>query len=120
MRPTALQIAKPHPGYLDVFPFPTMRDKLIELMSSESTLFDEDELWKDIENDGLICWGTAGANGVAAPGGGGAPWDSRSWEAPLWFLTKWSWIVGGEDSELAISSEWWRNMRGVGQGFSFG
>jgi len=119
LRPTRIQITTPHPGYVDALPFPSVRSRIIELMANDPPLFDEEELWRDIEAGGLMCWGSIAVRRGQASVAGGAPWDSRSWEAKTWFLAKWSFIVGGEDGELGKASEWWREMRGVGQGFSF-
>jgi hypothetical protein len=119
LRPTKEQITISHPAYIDALPFPQMRSRIIELSSHEPPLINDDELWDDLENGGLTCWGSISVRPGVAPSGGGAPWDSRSWEAKTWFLAKWSFIIGGDDSDLSRSSEWWREMRGVGQGFSF-
>jgi Domain of unknown function (DUF3425) len=119
LRPTRIQITTPHPGYVDVLPFPSVRSRIIELLANDPPLFDEDEFWRDIEAGGLMCWGSIAVRRGTRSTAGGAPWDSRSWEAKTWFLAKWSFIVGGEDGELGRASEWWREMRGVGQGFSF-
>lgn len=119
LRPTKAQIIIPHAGYIDIIPFPDVRSRIIELAAHDPPLFDEDEFWSDIETGGLMCWGSISARPGSMPTAGGAPWDSRSWEAKTWFLAKWSFVVGGEEGELSRSSSWWRDMRGVGQGFSF-
>jgi hypothetical protein len=119
LRPTKEQITARHPAYLDALPFPYMRARLIELTAKDPPMFDQNEMMMDLANGGLICWGSISMRPGGAPLGGGAPWDSRSWEAKTWFLAKWSFIVGGDDSELSRSSEWWREMRGVGQGIGF-
>jgi Domain of unknown function (DUF3425) len=119
LRPTKEQITTPHPGYIDVLPFPEVRSRIIELLANDPPLFDEDEFWHDIENDALMCWGSISLRPGNHSSPGGAPWDARSWEAKTWFLAKWSFVVGGEDGELSRSSSWWREMRGVSQGFSF-
>jgi hypothetical protein len=119
LRPTREQITISHPAYLDALPFPCMRARLIELSATDSPMFDQNEMMMDLAGGGLVCWGSVSTRPGAAPAGGGAPWDSRSWEAKTWFLAKWSFIVGGDDSELSRSSEWWREMRGIGQGVGF-
>jgi len=120
LRPTVAQVTIPHHPYLDVFPFPEVRSRIIELTACDPPLLDEDAFWADSFNNGIVCWGSISTGGgVAPPEGGGAPWDTRSWEAKQWFLTKWSFVVGGDEGELARTSKWWRQMRGVGQGFSF-
>jgi Domain of unknown function (DUF3425) len=120
LRPTKEQIMMRHPGYLDILPFPDIRSRILEITENNPAAFDEDEFWKDIEEEGgLTCWGSIQARPGQSPTGCGAPWDGRSWEAKIWFLTKWSFIVGDDESSLSRSSQWWREMRGVGQGFSF-
>jgi hypothetical protein len=118
LKPNFDQVTKSHHPSIDLLPFPDARSRLIELTACDPPLIDEDEFWNDCINDGLVCWGSMAPSNGIAPAGGGAPWDSRSWEAKRWFLNKWSFVVGGDDGDLGRSSEWWRAMRGVGQGFS--
>jgi Domain of unknown function (DUF3425) len=118
LKPNVDQVTKSHHPVIDLLPFPDMRSRLIELTACDPPLIDEDEFWDDCHNEGLVCWGSIAPSNGIAPAGGGAPWDSRSWEGKRWFLTKWSFVVGGDDGDLGRSSEWWRAMRGVGQGFS--
>lgn len=117
LRPTKTQITRKHPAYLDVLPFPDLRDRLIELTTHDPPLLDEEEFLRDATSGGVVCWGSSGGVGQS-PAGGGAPWDSRSWEAKTWFLNKWNWLIG-EESDLARNSAWWRTMRGHQQGISF-
>ena len=119
LRPTKEQITISHPSYVDCLPFPEVRSRIIELLAHDPPLFDEDEFWHDVEKDALMCWGSISVRPGNHTAAGGAPWDARSWEAKTWFLAKWSFVVGGEDGELSRSSAWWREMRGVSQGFSF-
>jgi hypothetical protein len=119
LRPTREQITVRHPAHLDALPFPYMRARVIELSAKTPPLFDQNEMFMDLISGGLVCWGSISMRPGASPSGGGAPWDSRSWEAKTWFLAKWSFIVGGDDSELSRSSEWWREMRGVGHEIGF-
>jgi len=118
LRPTISQVTIPHHPCIDVFPFSEVRSRVIELTTCDSPLIDEDAFWADCFNEGIVCWGSISPRTGVAPFGGGAPWDSRSWEAKKWFLTKWSFVVGGNEGKLARTSAWWRDMRGVGQGFS--
>lgn len=112
LRPTRAQILVPHHPYIDVLPFPTMRDRLIDAVAREPPLIDEDELCDDLEKEGIIFWGLTSPARRESPSGNGVPWDSRSYEARPWFLRKWKHIIGGEDGELWRSSNWWREMRG--------
>jgi hypothetical protein len=101
--PTALQRNVPHHPYIDLFPFPPMRDFLLQFGDS----IDEDLLCADFagenlhsdfgEHTGLIVWGE--------------PWDPHSWEIaePLW--KKWSWVLRG-CSEILEATNYWRQRRG--------
>jgi hypothetical protein len=117
LRPTRAQIMRKHPAYLDVLPFPELRDRLIELLTHDPPLMDEEEFLRDVEAGGVVCWGSTAAGGQG-PAGCGAPWDARSGEAKTWFLNKWNWLIPDE-SDLARNSAWWRTMRGHQQGVSF-
>ena len=112
MRPTREQITTMHRPVIDVLPFPTLRKNLIK----SGDAVDEDELYHDLLN-GLVCWGGAGVGRkdmdcFSGQMSTGTPWDSRSWEARIWFLQKYWALLGGEEGELVRQSEWWRNMRG--------
>jgi Domain of unknown function (DUF3425) len=111
LRPCATQLVYRHHPYIDVLPFPTFRERLIKLACAEEPMIDEDELCKDLENDGLIYWGSSLGGGSAATGSG-APWDVRSWEAQDWFMKKWWILVGGAEGEIYKQTQWWCEMRG--------
>jgi hypothetical protein len=111
LRPCATQLMYRHHPYIDVLPFPTFRERLIKLACAEEPMIDEDELCKDLENDGLICWGSSLGGGSAAMGSG-APWDIRSWEAQDWFMKKWWILIGGAEGEIYKQTQWWCEMRG--------
>ncbi|KAJ6112505.1 hypothetical protein N7512_007829 [Penicillium capsulatum] len=111
MRPSREQISIKHHPCVDIIPFPTLRNNLIRHQAD----IDEDEFLVDMLT-GLVCWGGAGLSRrdrqEASCISTGTPWDSRSWEAKEWFLQKYWALIGGEDSELARQTDWWRNMRG--------
>jgi hypothetical protein len=95
LRPTAAQILHRHHPWLDLIPFPSIRERALTLASLNPPLVDMQELQNDIfMNDGLFCWRSDGKRG------NGQPWDLRSWEAEPWFLNKWWMLLGGEDSEV--------------------
>ncbi|KAK4085543.1 uncharacterized protein Triagg1_533 [Trichoderma aggressivum f. europaeum] len=124
LAPTKLQMSCPHSNWIDVFPFPKMRDNLIRwenYFSHAEFLTDllgnlincmtapppktthsllgsrgEDE---DVPTDrrGLILWGE--------------PFHKDSWEVTPGFLRKWSWAVDG-CGELLESTNRWRKTRG--------
>lgn len=101
LRPTQVQLSIPHHPWLDVFPFPSMRDNLI----SSSDHFDDEDLCRDLmgfwdthdSRATLLVWGT--------------PHDPRNWEVTPGFLAKWGWLLRG-CSELMASSNRWRANRG--------
>jgi hypothetical protein len=109
LRPCVAQLLHRHDFYIDVFPFPKFRERAVSLLSLSPPAYDEMELRNDLDRDGLICWG--GALGT----GSSTPWDTRSWEAQPWFLSKWWMLTKG--SGLDEQSRWWRSIRGeeVGQ-----
>lgn len=111
LRPTAAQMVVSHHPYIDVLPFPTFRDRIIKLAYVEEPMIDEEELCRDLANDGLVCWGSSLGGGSRATGSG-APWDIRSWEAQPWFLKKWWILIGGAEGEIYKQTQWWCEMRG--------
>ena len=88
LRPTAAQIRYPHHPWIDTIPAPTLRQRLLEAISMDPPMIDWDEFCDDLENDGIVCWGSTPEN-ADLHSGSGAPWDVRSWEAQPWFLRKW-------------------------------
>ncbi|KAL2822440.1 hypothetical protein BJX63DRAFT_376533 [Aspergillus granulosus] len=101
LAPTALQCAVPHHPWVDIFPFPGMRDNLIRAGSR----LDDDEFCHDItgfwdtrrSNATLLVWGT--------------PWDARNWEVTEEFIRKWGELMAG-CPELLVSTNAWRRTRG--------
>ncbi|KAI0170370.1 hypothetical protein BJ166DRAFT_193552 [Pestalotiopsis sp. NC0098] len=105
--PTALQQTVPHGDWIDVFPCPVARDRLIRAQGA----YDEDELWADcigglyegfpddeVERRGIIAWSP--------------PWDIRGWEASEGFaLGKWRWLFQGLPGALEATNGW-RMQRG--------
>ena len=107
LSPTQLQREKPHALYIDMIPFPILRDRIITLLSMDPPAFDEDELRFDMENDGLRVWGAGVGTGKGVEG---MVRDKRNWECANWFFRKWKILVNG--SGLDEQSQWWRRMRG--------
>ncbi|KAF2676904.1 hypothetical protein K458DRAFT_492189 [Lentithecium fluviatile CBS 122367] len=107
LTPTPLQHSHPHGMYLDLIPFPIFRDRAITLLSMTPPAFDEGELRRDIEAEGLLVWGAGGGSSGSATG---LVRDRRNWECARWFARKWRLLVEG--SGLDEQTRWWRVMRG--------
>lgn len=104
LKPTPVQYEMHHHPWIDLVPFPLMRERAIRAV--HAGLLDEDELVLDlaevchrdaVHTPFLIVWGDS-----ADPGG---------WEATLPFLEKYGWLVWG-CTELFASTNKWRSRRG--------
>ncbi|KAH6874457.1 hypothetical protein B0T10DRAFT_586469 [Thelonectria olida] len=107
--PSLTQLSRPHASYLDLIVFPHFRERAILQATSSPCLLDQQELFSDMLEGGLACWGTMESGLLGR--GSGVPWDMRSWEAKPWFLKKWWFLLGGDD-EMWEASRWWWEMRG--------
>ncbi|OGM50532.1 hypothetical protein ABOM_000886 [Aspergillus bombycis] len=100
LQPTAVQSQVPHHPWLDFFPHPKMRDRLILANG-----LDDDELCVDImgfwntnrPDSSLIVWGQ--------------PWILQNWELSEGFIQKWGWATQ-DCPELLRSTNYWRSLRG--------
>ncbi|PYH34737.1 bZIP transcription factor [Aspergillus neoniger CBS 115656] len=101
LRPTALQRATPHHPWLDVFPFPSMRDNLIRAGDD----LDDDELCHDL----TASWDTRSSNATLLVWG--TPWDPGNWEVTEDFAKKWEVFLRG-CPEILRSTNSWRARRG--------
>ncbi|KAL6699716.1 hypothetical protein J3F84DRAFT_361562 [Trichoderma pleuroticola] len=109
LAPTVLQRSVPHHPWIDILPYPQMRDNLLRLESGVSTAtekrqYDADSLCHWMvgldtcqKESGLILWGD--------------PWDLASWEVTAEFLHKWGWTLEG-CTDLFWSTNHWRARRG--------
>jgi hypothetical protein len=125
LTPTSLQLSHPHSSWIDVFPFPEMRDNLIRyegyfshaefltdllgnLINCMQGACDLPRKWTNAlpgskdgddahDRRGLILWGE--------------PYQRESWEVTPGFLRKWWWVVKG-CGELVESTNRWRTVRG--------
>jgi hypothetical protein len=131
LTPTLYQQTHPHPIWINLFPFPRMRDNLIRRQGS----FDHWELLTDLIGEFLGAnqfprrqglpltinltdpephdedTVTTGRKGLIV---WGEPYDVQSWEATPGFFAKWAWAVEGCD-DLLESSNRWRSIRGEDQ-----
>jgi hypothetical protein len=101
LRPTPIQLQLPHHPWLDFFPFPRMRHRLI--LAGDS--FDDDELCHDL----MAFWDTR--NTAATLLVWGHPWDPKNWEVTERFAHKWTWMIR-DSPELLASTNFWRRTRG--------
>jgi hypothetical protein len=111
LRPSTTQFVHPHHPYLDILPFPAFRNCAIQLLQVQPRPFDPEELCRDLQNDGLICWGSTVRDGGDLTGSG-APWDIRSWEMQPWFHKKWWLLIDGVDGEMSQQTRWWSEVSG--------
>ncbi|KUJ10542.1 uncharacterized protein LY89DRAFT_656375 [Mollisia scopiformis] len=101
--PTELQRTITHHPWIDVFPFPAMRNNM--LLAEDQ--YDEMALCNDLvefctlpnEKTGLIVWKD--------------PWDPSGWEVSETFARRWTWVIKG-CRELLESTNYWRHSRGEG------
>ncbi|KAL5352849.1 hypothetical protein ACLOAV_002797 [Pseudogymnoascus australis] len=98
--PTALQKSIPHHPWLDVLPFPRMRENLI--LAGDAW---DDELCGDMTG---FFHAPSGRGGVIV---WGEPWDPRGWEATDEFVEYWGWAIEG-CREIVESTNYWRASRG--------
>lgn len=103
LRPTQLQRQVPHHPWLDLLPFPAVRDNILSLGED----YDDTSFCLDIVE---ICT-------VSADGGGtglivwGEPSNPSNWEASADLLSKWTQLFRGSH-ELFAASNHWRAIRG--------
>ncbi|PLB52107.1 hypothetical protein P170DRAFT_401977 [Aspergillus steynii IBT 23096] len=101
LRPTEVQRTVPHHPWLDFFPFPNMRDRLILAQD----VIDEDDLCHDL----MAFWDTRNTQATLLVWG--QPWEPRNWEVTEGFARKWGWLLLGSPEAL-VASDSWRRRRG--------
>ncbi|KAJ5483797.1 hypothetical protein N7530_003043 [Penicillium desertorum] len=101
LQPTRLQKSIRHHPWLDFFPFPKMRDNLIEAgddWDDEQLCHDIMGFWgKSTMDAGMLVWGE--------------PWNVQNWEVTEPFLKKWQWVVRGCPGLMDATNSW-RARRG--------
>jgi hypothetical protein len=93
IKPTLSQGIIPHKPYVDMVPWPSLRDKLLRCANT----INETEFVVDMVSQDLVIWGTR-------------PWDPRSWEVGPVFAKKWWFLM---DEDIIETSNFWRSQRGV-------
>jgi hypothetical protein len=104
LAPTPLQATELHHPWIDLLPWPVLRDRILRLCSGN--LIDEDDLCHDI-----VEFDTSQGSDKAALIVWGAPWDPKGWEASPAFLRKWGWLLEN-CAEILEATNYWREKRG--------
>jgi hypothetical protein len=96
--PTRLQCSMEHHPWVDVFPWPKMRDNMLQAFQYPEVC-DEDQLCREIVEYGdenseplLIVWGDA--------------CNPQNWEVTPEFLRKWGWLLNGCEEFLDATNRW--------------
>ncbi|KAL5419981.1 hypothetical protein PMIN03_000197 [Paraphaeosphaeria minitans] len=103
LRPTMLQFTVEHHPWIDLFPFPRLRDNIL-VATEQAMVCDEDELCHDMchysgsttPKAGLIVWGDAS--------------NPCNWEVSPEFIKRWGYLLSG-CMELMEATNHWRAMR---------
>lgn len=90
--PTVQQQLVPHKPYIDMLPWPSVRDRILRSM----TAINEAEFIQDMGSEELKVWGRA-------------PWDQMSWEVGPNFAHKWWFLM---DEKIISITNFWRSQRG--------
>lgn len=91
LMPTELQKTIPHPPFVDVIPFPGVRDRVLRSLA----VIDLEKLTIDLTGGAFKVWGSI-------------PWDGTSWEVSEEFAKKWWFLI---DGELLQATNFWRRQR---------
>jgi hypothetical protein len=90
--PTQLQNCVAHRPYVDMLPWPSLRDRLLRSI----TAINEDEFMTDMLNGSFKVWGSV-------------PWDPMGWEVGEDFATRWWFLI---DDGIIRTTNFWRAQRG--------
>lgn len=90
--PTLQQQIVPHRPYVDMLPWSSLRDKILNSL----TAIDETEFLLDMESGDLKVWGST-------------PWDPMGCEVGPEFARKWWFLM---DSGIIQTANFWRAQRG--------
>ncbi|KAH6895899.1 hypothetical protein B0T10DRAFT_479139 [Thelonectria olida] len=102
--PTELQRTVAHHAWLDLFPFPGLRDNILH--SIQSGQYDEDYLCDELCCDLMNLEAKSTASVVIW----GDSWDARGWEFSADFFDKWEMLLQG-CSEILQATNYWREKR---------
>lgn len=90
--PTLQQQIIPHKPYIDMLPWPSLRDRML----NSSNAINELEFVVDMASSDLKVWGKM-------------PWDPMGWEVGPQFAKKWWFLM---DEGILRTSNFWRAQRG--------
>ncbi|KFY76310.1 hypothetical protein V499_03986 [Pseudogymnoascus sp. VKM F-103] len=91
LAPTLQQQLVLHHTFVDILPFPSLRDSIIGALQ----ITDQDTLCKDLPHDEWRLWGSE-------------PWDPCGWEISEVFVKKWWWLL---DQEMLEMTNFWRRQQ---------
>ncbi|KAF7717419.1 Uncharacterized protein PECH_006430 [Penicillium ucsense] len=110
LRPTAIQRRVPHHPWLDLLPFPRMRDTLILAQD----FIDDEQLCHDMSGRGSTVVQQSGRDAGIGETGilvWQEPWNPAGWEVTRSFVQRWGWVLR-DCPELLLSTNAWRRYRG--------
>jgi len=90
--PTLQQQIIPHKPYVDMLPWSSLRDRVL----NSQTTMNEMEFVMDMASDGLKVWGST-------------PWDPTGWEMGPDLARKWWFLM---DDGIIRTTNFWRGQRG--------
>ncbi|KAH6699086.1 hypothetical protein BKA61DRAFT_621962 [Leptodontidium sp. MPI-SDFR-AT-0119] len=102
LKPTHLQLTKSHHPWIDILPFPEIRDNLLR---RDENSYDKKELCRDLRGFQMV------ADGYGGMVAWRDPWNLQGWEVTKAFASKWPWVVK-DCHELLVSTNRWRAIRG--------
>ncbi|KAF4468119.1 hypothetical protein FALBO_4994 [Fusarium albosuccineum] len=91
LKPTNLQKTVPHPSFVDVIPFPGVRNRILRSLA----VIDLEKFTTDLTEGAFKVWGST-------------PWDGTSWEVSEAFAKRWWFLV---DEQLLSATNFWRRQR---------
>jgi hypothetical protein len=106
LRPTTLQLSRPHYYGIDMLASPRLRDRLMNVSMEVAQAFitDFDSSKSDGEDEGpVIIWGED-------------PLNEMAWEFSRDMLVRWGWLLG---PDWMLRANFWRRQRGA-EGLSVG
>lgn len=91
LTPTQLQKQIPHPSFVDILPFPGVRNRLLRSLN----VIELESLTEDLILDSFRVWGQVS-------------WDSTGWEVSENFARKWWFLL---DEQILATTNFWRRQR---------